>query len=284
MNAAHSYGGAFTAGAGDVFNLAVGAMTLSGATSLSGATVEGSKRLYLNGATAIVGGMTFGGTGGVSNTNTVTESGGDVILGDASGDVTTLANTSTAAWYFAGDCGILLGNSAVSTITNSGLIEKSSGVGVSHIAPGIANSGTLEVVSGTLDIEGAITGTGKDVMFGASTLELDAGVAAGQSVSFTGAGSILELLDPQVFAGKLSGFDTVGTNDTLALSDVWTYVGFKENAGHTEGTMTVANGATDATVTFVGNYNASLFHSVTNTTGTAANPTGTFISLRVGPA
>ena len=75
-------------------------------------------------------------------------------------------------------------------------------------------------------------------------------------------------MDPQGFAATISGFDSAGaTNDTLVFDD-WTYTGFTENAGHTEGTMTVANGAQTASLLLAGNYNSMLFHSVTNSGGT----------------
>ena len=112
---------------------------------------------------------------------------------------------------FLDDHGILLGPTKTSTIANMGLFEKSAGAGVSGVAAAVVNSGDAGELFGTLDFEGANFEAGKDIVSGASTLEFESSVAAGQTVSFTGSGSILKLLDPNAFSGALSGFDTVGT-------------------------------------------------------------------------
>jgi hypothetical protein len=83
-------------------------------------------------------------------------------------------------------------------------------------------------------------------------------------VSFVGAGSTLELLDPQHFAGTLSGFDTAGVNDTLLLGSSWILIGFAENGANTQGDLAFTNGSSTASVLLNGDYNATLFHSTTN--------------------
>ena len=51
---------------------------------------------------------------------------------------------------------------------------------------------------------------------------------------------------------------------------VATFAGFTENTAHTQGAMMFTDSATHATatVTLLGNYTSTLFHPVTNTTGT----------------
>ena len=99
-------------------------------------------------------------------------------------------------------------------------------------APNFTNLGTVEASALTLDFKTAISGTGKDQILGASTLEFDAKVSAGQTVSFTGSGGELALHDPGRFAGLISGFDTpgAGSNDTIEVAAPWVYQHFTENA------------------------------------------------------
>jgi hypothetical protein len=199
------------------------------------------------------------------------ESAANVTLGDAAGDTATLNNLSIATWKLTDDSGIALGSSTASPIVNAGLFEKTGGTSTtgSAIAPGIANTGTLETAAGKLDLKGAISGAGKDIVAGASTLQFDSTVASGQTVSFAGSGGALALFDPQGFAAKISGFDAGGaSSDTLQLSNVWTYAGFTENAGHTQGAMTFTDGALSASLTLLGDYNSALFHAATNANGT----------------
>ena len=113
------------------------------------------------------------------------------------------------------------------------MFEKTGGTGTSAIAPALTNTGTVLVSSGVLDLQGAVSGTGADTISGASTLEFGSTVAGGQTIGFAGAGGALDLGDPQGFSGKISGFDTVGSNDTLEISAPWTYLGFSENAADT---------------------------------------------------
>jgi hypothetical protein len=91
------------------------------------------------------------------------------------------------------------------------------GTGTSVIAPKVTNNGTIGVSAAALDFKGAISGTGSDTISGASTLEFDATVSAGQTVYFTGNGGELALHHPGAFAGSISGFDTAGagSNDTI---------------------------------------------------------------------
>ena len=175
------------------------------------------------------------------------------------GDAAALINTSSGTYAISGNYGVGIGTSASSSITNQGLFEKTSGTGVSTISPAIANTGTIMVSAGTLDLEGAVSGTGVDTISGAATLEFNSSAALGQTVGFTGNGGTLDLGDPQGFSGKISGFDMVGTNDTLEIAAPWTYLGFSENAADTEGTLTFANSATHISLTLLGNYTADDF-------------------------
>jgi hypothetical protein len=238
---------------------------LTGAASFAGGTVDGSQLLETEGTTT-VSGLTIGGTVKWENTGIVTQSGGSVTIGDASGDNAILDNMSTGTYAIADDSGINRGSSTASNILNAGLIEKmGSGTGVSTIVPNVTNNGTIEVTSGTLDFNGRILGTGSDTISGASTLQLDAQVSATQTVDFTGSGGELALHGPAVFAGSISGFDTAGagSNDKIQVAAPWVFTGFTENAGGTQGTLNFTNGSSAIGLTLLGNYNPADFHAQT---------------------
>ena len=248
-----SYAGGFSEAAGDTFVLSGGHLLLTGGDTFSGGTVDGSKLLETEGTTT-VSGLTIGGTVEWENTNTVNESGGTVTIGDASGDKAILFNTAKATYDILDNSGIGLGASMASYIDNAGLFEKTGGAGTSVIAPSVTNTGAIEVAAGTLDVQGAVTGAGSDIISGPSTLEFNSTVAAGQTVSFTGSGGTLDLGARQGFAAKISGFDTVGTNDTIEVAGPWIFSRFTENAGGTQGTLGFANGASHLSLTLIGDY------------------------------
>ena len=101
---------------------------MTGTDSFAGAILSGSHSLNAKGTTA-VSGLTIGGTTTFNDTSAVTESGGSVTLGDAAGDVAKLIIGSTGAWDILDDSGIGLGTSNSSSVSNSGLFEKTLGGG-----------------------------------------------------------------------------------------------------------------------------------------------------------
>jgi hypothetical protein len=70
----------------------------------------------------------------------------------------------------------------------------------------VQNSGTIAAKGGTLVLEQAVSGAGTLQIAATGTLELAAGIAAGQTVSFAGSGATLRLDQPASFAGTLAGF------------------------------------------------------------------------------
>jgi len=262
-----NYAGSFSEDAGSTFVLSGGHLLLSGAATFTGGTVDGSNILYTVGTTT-VSGLTIGGTVEWVNTKSVTQSGGKVTIGDSSGDKAILNNELLGTYDIADDSGIGRGSSTASDIKNAGLFEKTGGTGVSTIVPNITNNGRIEVTSGTLDINGRILGTGSDTISGASKLQLDAKVSAGQTVHFTGSGGELELHGPAVFAGSISGFDTAGagSSDTIEVAEPWVFTGFTENAGSAKGTLGFTNNGSTIGLTLIGNYNPRDFvaHTLLN--------------------
>jgi hypothetical protein len=258
FNGGHTYSGSF--GASTETMTMGGLLILAGGASLTGLTINGNNQLRFTHAATIAGGLTLGGTTNVANYAAVSQSGGNVVLGDSSGGVTKIINSGSATtWAFTDDSGIVRGNAAASSINNNGIIEKSGGTGVSEIGATIVNGagGKLEALSGTLDLQGAITGGGSDVVSGASTLEFDSSVASTQTALFQGTDSVLDLTNWAEFSGVLSGFDSSGaSNDTIDVSGPWSWVGFNQNTGM----MTFADGATQHSVKLLGSYIAGNFH------------------------
>jgi hypothetical protein len=181
-------------------------------------------------------------------------SGGTTTLGDPAGDLAQLMIASTGIWDIRDDSGIGLGTSPSSFISNSGLFEKTGGSGTSDIAPQLLNKGSVLVSSGTLDLEGAVSGKGTDTISGASTLEFDSTVGGGQTVDFSG--GALDLLDPQGFSGKIAGF---ASPDMVQLAGDWNFSSFSETGNGMMGNLTLSSGGTTNTFHFLGDYTASDF-------------------------
>lgn len=261
-----AYAGTFNAGSGAALNLSSGELTLIGVDDFAGATTSGSQIMYVDGTTK-VSGLTIGGTTTFENANSLMQSSGDVTVGDSSDNAATLINASRGTWDITDDSGIGLGSSTASSIANAGLLEKTGGTGTSAITPDIKNSGTIAVTSGTLDLQGAVTGEGTDTVSGASTLEFDSTVSKNQTVDFTnspaGGLSVVDLIDPHGFSGQIGNFASPNTVD---LSGDWVFSGFSENSGGTLGTLTLAKGATQFSLNFIGDYTANDFAINSGTT------------------
>ena len=129
---------------------------------------------------------------------------GSATIGDASGDEAILYNTPKATYDILDNSGIGLGASTASYIDNAGLFEKTGRDGRrARSRPHVTNTGTIEVTAGDARFQrGGIPGRGSDMISGASTLEFDSTVAAGQTVSFTGSGGDSGSRRPAGFAGR----------------------------------------------------------------------------------
>jgi hypothetical protein len=205
--------------------------------------------------------------GTFTNTGTVNER-GDVTLGDAT-HAGTLLNMHGATWTFNDAANLFAGAAAGSHLTNEGTLTRA-GTGVTSIGVSTTNNGNVSVTSGELDFLSAVSNTGTMTATGATlsldtavsgvgtlnlgaggTLNLVAGLDAGQTVDFLG-DATLDLHAANAFAGHISGFrgndviDLVGT-----LADNKSFVG---------GVLTLSEGATPvAHLHFNGAYSTSNF-------------------------
>ena len=258
-----AYSGAFSEGAGSTLNLTGGTLTLLGSAKFARGTVKGSNTINTEGATT-VSGLTIGGTVTWNNTKTVIQSGGNVTIGDSSGAAARLVVATTGTYDITGNSGIGRGSSTASSISNGGLFEKTGGTGTSAITPNIANAHTIAVSSGTLDLRGAVSGTGNLQIGGGSSLQLDGAVGAGQTVAFAPTGGNLKLNDlysrgSQLFHGTVSGFGAGDSIDAGAPFGTGTTFTYTKNSAGTGGVLALTDGSMHASINLLGNYTRANF-------------------------
>ena len=164
------------------------------------------------------GGVVTIGDVGFLNTGTLSVGTGSSVLLNLL-DYYAAPNAGAAAFTNAGT--VLLQGGVVQEITGNGLfpavpllnLSGSDVVGAGGLYAQVSNSGTIEARGGLLAVNQAVLGAGTLQIDAGSTLELEAGVSAGQLVEFA-SNSELVLLSPSTFAGTLSGF---GAGDLLDL-------------------------------------------------------------------
>ena len=194
-------------------------------------TLNGGGEVILSGKQAVIGGTGSGAS--LTNVN-------DTILG-------------------AGSIG-----SSMTSLSNAGTIEATLGaLTINTGSNAISNTGTLASIGGDLKIGSAVTGTGLDQISAGGTLEFDASVSSGQTVSFASSGT-LKLGDAPQFAGAITGQNgaKLTQQDVIDLADL-SYVKGKmnETAVYNSATkttlLTVSNGASSVALTLDGNYSTS---------------------------
>jgi hypothetical protein len=145
------------------------------------------------------------------------------------------------------------GTAQLSTaLTNSGQVTGTAGT--FSLLGAVSNTGTISASGGMVVIGSDVSGTGALRLGAASTLWLQAGSAAGQTVSFlSSARSTLDLSKPSAFLGHISGFAGADTIDLISsAATTLTYSG---------GTLTVLDGTTKvASLVFNGSYVLGDFH------------------------
>lgn len=241
-----SYAGSYEQTSGTL-TLGKYGLYLTGATSLDGGVVSGSGTLQIAGAT--VDNYAVEGSAKLINTGTLTITS---VLYDGynSGDTSNIDNAkSTASIVLSDDAYIYDGNSGA-TLTNAGLLDKTSGAGVSLVQPSVTSTGKIEVQTGTLRLSGATNSIAGSII-GAGTLELNTGsdtlakslVVTVGSLLFDGA--TVNLGGALTYAGNLqqSGGTLALGGNNLTLSGPFNLTG-----GYISGTGTiVASGVTTIT-------------------------------------
>ncbi|MEI9412604.1 VCBS domain-containing protein, partial [Mesorhizobium salmacidum] len=145
-----------------------------------------------------------------------------------------------------------------SVVINSGTLE-ATGSGGMIVAGGIANSGMLSTNGGNVVIHGEVTGDGDATIGNLSKLEF--GAASSTDVTFAqNAAGTLELDDSFDYSGRIGG---ITNDDKLDLNDVLfgtgTTVAYQASQDGSGGTLTVSDGAHNATLHLLGTYDANAF-------------------------
>ena len=265
-----TYAGAYTQSSGATLSLTGGFLDLTASASFDGGTVNGANHLITLGTTAISG-LTIGGTAIWSNGGNVGQK-GNVTVGDAIGAEAILVNRTTGIYDITSNSGIERGASAASYIENLGQFAKTGGKGVSVIAPNMVNSGTIAVSSGALQLQGALSGTGKDQIDGFATLQVLGTVGSGQTFVYSGSGGDLVLDDLslgalQPFHGSISGFGAGDKVDAGVPFGSGTTFVYTENAAKTAGVLALTDGTKHASIAFLGDYATSNFTPTTDSHG-----------------
>jgi hypothetical protein len=116
----------------------------------------------------------------------------------------------------------------------------------------VISGATLTVSSGGTVLAGLTLSGGTTNIFGS--------MAAGQTMNFAGTGGDLALYNLPAFGALIGGFSSGDKIDLATLTfGSGSTRSFTEAASHTSGTLTVANGASHASLTLAGNYATSNF-------------------------
>jgi hypothetical protein len=252
--------------------LALNASTLSAQTNIAGSSVTlsgsitDSASVNLTGSTVTVttGGATLLGGGNLVMDAATTISGAGATLTNSAATISGAGALGGGQMILVNKLtGVVNGNAAsalvidagANTISNAGLIETTGAGGVT-IQSAIANNGTLLVTSGTMSLNGVVTGAGSATISGGV---LDCNSAFNENVTFTGTG-VLALAQSQTFKKAIAGFSPTGAN-ALDLGDI-AFTGGNQatySGTATSGVLTVTDGVHTAKINLTGNYLNSTF-------------------------
>jgi hypothetical protein len=258
--------GDVSAVAGDtlILGAAAGAGTIGGI----GGTITGFTKIevaagagwHLTGGNTIVSGQTLTTASGISEDGRLTNSGvvsaGAIVELE---DDSVLDNAAGGKLLLVNDAGVSPAAGATHTnFLNAGAIEEDSS-GTSVIRVNVANTGVIEVVSGTFRAIGTVAGAG--------TVRISDGTADFAStftehVDFVADSTgVLELEESQAYTGTVSGFSTTGAN-ALDLGDI-SYKAGETTANYSGtasvGVLTVTDGTHTAKIKLRGDYLGSTF-------------------------
>ncbi|AZO33054.1 adhesin [Mesorhizobium sp. M1B.F.Ca.ET.045.04.1.1] len=214
-----------------------------------GVTLEGGGQVVLSDSAANI----ISGTGpDVTLINVDNMISGAGQLGDG---VLSLDNRGT---IIASGTNALVIDTGGSVVLNSGTLE-ATGSGGLVVAGGVANSGMIEANGGNIVIHGEVTGDGDATIGNLSKLEF--GAASSTDVTFAqNAAGTLELDDSFDYSGRISG---ITNDDKLDLNDILfgtgTTVAYQASQDGSGGTLTVSDGAHNATLHLLGAYDANGF-------------------------
>ena len=251
--------GALTLAQGTTLDVTAGqALNLWGQPAILAGTITGAGKLFITTAVSL-GGLVLGGSMRWNNAGTATQSGA-TVLGNSGGAAALIDNYAGATYDIVTDTGITTLVAGAGYFTNQGLFEKTGDSGISTIGVTVANTGTIAVSSGTLDLAGALTQNGALEIDGAATLKIDGLVHGAQTVTFTGSGGDLDIGRISGFPTTLSGFASGDEIDLAAFKfRSGETMSFVENKARTQGVLTISDGALHASLALFGQYVAAGF-------------------------
>jgi autotransporter passenger strand-loop-strand repeat protein len=245
-----------TNGAEQVFGGVTRAVTLNaGASALvtSGGVASGtiinsgaSEYVYANGT---VSGTNI--SGGLENLSVSASATGTTVGNGGIQQVGPVAIATATKVMNGGEMFVLSGGLAASSVVGSG--------GMAFVSSGGTLSGGTVISGGSINVAfgGNVTG-GMTISGGAAVLS--GTMAAGQSVTFAGAGGDLVLNDLPDFAATIKGFATGDAIDLggFAFTSAATAT-FAEAGSLTSGSLTVVAGTQHASLTLLGNFTSGAF-------------------------
>ena len=157
------------------------------------------------------------GAGGKASVGTLAVSGAGSVAVGSGAQLLVAQSVSIAA---GGTLALQSGRISAAQIANAGRI---SGAGTIAQAS-IVNTGTVAASAGTLVVEGSIAGTGALAIGPQGSLQLNGGVAAGQTIAFAGSTGTLAIEAPAAFGGTIVGFsagDRIAVAAAAPINPVW---------------------------------------------------------------
>ncbi len=237
---------------------------LSGGTAVDTIVLNGGRQYVRGTASATTvsrGGGEVVSSGGTAVGTTVSSGGAQYVLGHATASGTRLKGGSEYVSSGGTAVGVAVSGGGHEFVASAGIDRLSvvSSGGLAFISSGGTISGGTVISGGTITVAagGAVLG---GLTISGGTAAVAGRVAAGQSVTFAGAGGVFVLGDRLDFAATVKGF---GAADRIDLGGVAYGSGetlsFTEAAGKTSGTLSVVHGTAQANLTFAGSYTTSNF-------------------------
>jgi hypothetical protein len=259
-----AYGGAIEFLSGQITTIAASSsLTLQGGEFIEDSTALGSNSA-LTGLTDIAGSLIYDAVGTpVSTTGSVTISGLLSLFDDAGSSTLSIggALTNTGTLEIA-DYGQPLSVTAKSFV-NSGTVDLVGGSADLDVSGTTTNNGSISINTDSETLAGAVGGTGSFSLSAPTdslNLQFDSSVSSGQTITETGTDA-LTLEQAQNFAATISGFGTGDTIDAANFLFSGTTFNFVENSAHTGGTLmlTATSQSLIANILMTGHYSNSSF-------------------------
>jgi hypothetical protein len=256
------------AGASTLLNEASGTIVLGNGTS---------NTLNNNGTSALLDNL-----GTIEQTGTSPYTSDIYLAADTAG--TILADDGTIAFHDGGTIGGTLAGSGAIDLQGGAAFTLEAGLQISATAFGAAANIVLAgsvSLGGADTFSGSISGSGTLSILPQATLTLSAGIAAGDTVDFSGDGT-LTIGDYQGFAATIAGFTTVtrgyGIPDTIDITNLAYDGGGSVTLDTTTDLLTLIENGETATLQFAGDYQGEVANF-----GSASDGTDITFTLQEGP-